>query len=195
MRSNFKNRYRPYYKLNKNLKYDIFYPEDYTISSSFIKNETFLQKIKIFLINYTYSANSLKTIKNIFRNSETKDIINNLDRLYSESRGYYATNRYNVDGSMYFLEKTLKDANKIENKTVIIIPTSHDIKKFYEEKLEYTHLDWYKKFKLLQNKYDVEIIDLMKYVDFENYNDYFFKCNSHWSPKGNRFAYEIYSIH
>jgi hypothetical protein len=187
----FGNRYRPYFSGND---YKIVYPEKAAPAEWFpsseveeLNNDSFNQKIKTALVDYTWSVNTIRTAINLSKNfksqSGSKLIIRDTDF------SYFTSDEYSVNGAMHYVEKLFLEIPKNYQKTIIIIPTNHDLK-YIENGQKYMHLAWYEKINKIAKNYDARLIDLATYKNYDK--TMFFPCDNHWNKKGNETALEIF---
>ena len=188
-------RFRPYFYKNPNAenKFEIFYPLDAIPSENYFPSgkAEYINKIENILVNYTYSVNFLREI--IF-------IINNYKKYNSfytpnkKNVGYFFTDKYAIDGAIFYINEIARDVRENEKDlTIVIIPTQEDINQILSSNEEYRDFYWYKEMMNVGKKYKFEIIDLAagqnsfleKSIDWKNN---FLSCDGHWSKEGHRTA-------
>ena len=186
----FGERYRPYF-FGKD--FEIVYPVKAVPANWFPSSEieepstdSFKQILKTALIEYTWSANTFKTITYLIKDSSSqKDSKSKSKSTFS----YFTNDSYSVNGSMYYVDKLFSEIPKNYPKTIIIIPTKGDLQNIKNGQ-EYKNLDWFKKIKTISDKYDASLIDL---AEKKGYDDtMFFTCDGHWNKKGNEKTLEIF---
>ena len=110
--------YRPYYKRLANGQYDIFYPE-HAVPTERYQDEIELSTIKRLLFRYTFTANTLRTIKYLFARSP-------LEKLgYS---GYFDATQSEQEAAIYFIEKIVREAEP-RRVMIFVIPSPEDMKR------------------------------------------------------------------
>lgn len=150
-----------------------------------------LRKYQIikFLINYTWSANSLRSLLYLYRSlgreSQKDDIYK--DTNYSS---FYDFNKNLLDENIYWMKSIFKNSTSLEN-YLIILPSKNDMK---------THNKLKKRnniAKELMAKFDSEtysnlnIIYLIDYLP-NDYNKILLKCDDHYSFYGNQWMSNIF---
>ncbi len=138
-----------------------------------------LKKIKYFLVHYTYSYNSLKSIDFLILNKD-----------YSyDNYSYKYNDKKNIDNTFVFIEKIIQIEDK--KKTLFIIPTRKDLKHNGKDK-SYKNLYWYKQLKELADKNNTRFIDIYDFLDLNIQYKYFHNCDLHWSNFGNESVANFY---
>jgi hypothetical protein len=191
MRS-FGDRYRPYFAGND---FKIVYPEGATPAEWFpsakaperISNFSFNEKIKNALVEYTWTANTIRTVKHL--NKEFKSGSKPQSKIKPDDYSYFITDDYLVNGTMTYVDKLFSQIPKNYPKTIIIIPTKQDLEHL-ENGLKYVHLTWYKKLLKIAKDYDARFIDLATVKDYDS--SMFFSCDGHWNSKGNDLVLETF---
>jgi len=180
-------RYRPYFKKNDEGEYYIFYPANAVKSDNFddgiltksVKKITF----KEFLARFTYSYNTLRTVKYL--------LFPDLKHIDAKNRSYYYNSVPSIDGTLFFVDKLLKAPNKKIKKTLIISPTYEDISYYFSGR-EYKNLYWYKKITDIANLNETRVLDLMDYVSKKKWLNNILTCDPHWNKNGHEWAAESY---
>ncbi len=145
-----------------------------------IKNS--LEKIRDFLTNFTYSFNTLRTVK---------FLIFNKDKSFG-NQSYQYKDKESIDYTFSFINKVMQLKNK--KKTLIIIPAKKDMR-FNQSNKKYKNLYWFKELELMSQKLDFKLIDLNDVFNIKNINEYFHSCDGHWSTYGNSAAAEHFLSH
>ena len=141
---------------------------------------TILQnQIKEYLVYYTYSYNTLRSIN---------FIIFNKDKTYKNS-SYKYDDKQKIDKTFEFIEKIIEIKNK--KKTLILIPIRKDLQHNGKDK-SYKNLYWYEKINEIAKRNNTKIIDLYDFFDLNIQYKYFHKCDLHWSDFGNEFVADIF---
>ena len=186
----FGDRYRPYF-FGKD--YEIVYPDRATPTEWFPSSETeklnkdsFIQIIKTTLVEYTWSANSLRTMSHLIKNFKSKS---NFKTKSNSDYGYFTTDFYSVNGAMTYVEKLFSEIPENYLKTIIVIPTKFDLENIQNGQ-KYMHLIWYDKIKTIATNYDAKFIDLATVKDYDA--SMFFSCDGHWNKKGNKKVLETF---
>ena len=178
------HRYRPYFKKNGFGDYSIFYPEQAVKSQDYdIKNQpkNWAEKAA----RMTFSLNIYRNLKLLFNMYEKRQVNSNND-------SYFFNDDETIKGTLFFVNKLLKQASNLEKRTLVIIPALGDMKKISEGK-KYQDLNWYRTIKKIAKKTDTKLIDLAEHTPTDNYKKLFFDCDSHWNPEGNKWAARIVS--
>ena len=143
-----------------------------------LKNHEFKISIIRILDKFTYSINTIKTLKFIYFNKNT---------LY-EKMSYNFEDKKSIDLTYKKILELLK--LNIPKKTIIIIPTRKDFQ--FLNNTDYKNKYWYKKILSLSKKHNFKIIDLYEYFDSNIQYKYFLECDGHWSNFGNLSAFKVY---
>jgi hypothetical protein len=98
--------YRPYYKKRNDGQYDIFYSDRAVQSEQFPGIEAHLGKLEQFLIRYTFTANTLRTIKYLF----AKNLVEKAQNTGIPYSGYYDATLAQQEAAIYFIEKIITEA-------------------------------------------------------------------------------------
>ena len=187
-----KFRNRPYFiydDLNK--EYKIYYPNDNSNKITIYFKDIIFLKIKPFLLKYTYTANTLRTINFLISQDQ---IVENTDvtkkKIYSsKNKSYFNNDKLSVNGTIYFIEKFLELA-KNKKVTILIIPHKSDLE-LISKGNNFKNLNWFKKLKKISKKYNVKLINFTDFVDNKNYKQLIHTCDDHWNAAGNNFAANI----
>jgi len=171
--------YRPYYAKKSDGQYDIFYP-DQAIPTEHYKDEVELGAFKRFLLHYTFTANTLRTIKYLFARSP-------LEKLgYS---GYYDAKPEEQEAAIYFIEKIVMDA-KPKRVMVLVIPNAEDMARIRSGR-SYKDRYWFKKLDSLQlENPNLDVVDMAEEMPGD-YMKLFLSCDNHWNELGNLQAARI----
>jgi hypothetical protein len=189
--NSFGDRYRPYFSGND---YKIVYPEKATPTEWFPSseveepnNDSFNQKIKTALVDYTWTANTIRTA--IHLSKQFKPQSNSKLKIKATDFSYFTTDEYSVNGAMNYVDKLFSEIPKHYLKTIIIIPTNHDLE-YIENGQKYMQLAWYDKINKIATDYDARLIDLATQKNYDK--TMFLSCDSHWNKKGNETALEAF---
>ncbi len=142
----------------------------------------FYEDIRDFLYNFTYSFNTIRTIKFLIINKDKS--FNNQAYQYKDKEG--------IDYTFNFINKVMSLENK--KKTLIVIPAKKDMR-FNKSEKNYKKLYWFKELLSLSKKLNFNIIDLNDVFDIKKVNQYFHSCDGHWSSYGNFAAAEHFLNH
>ena len=210
-------RYRPYFIKLEEDKYEYFIPKGAKRRNNLLASNN-INSIRDFLEYYIWSLNSLRTIKlllisnNIFINkvgifnSDSNKNTNgnkkiekinfsqeNLDRKKLYERiysGYFDASLEQQKAAIHFIKKLI---NETSNKNVFIfsIPNPSDYDRLTSGLYSKKDLFWLNELNNLQkdNK-KVKFIDLAEKVE-NNLSELFFKCDGHWSERGNDYFAKI----
>ena len=171
--------------------YEIFYPENAVPTDwypSNVKPAAFLELIKSSLVDYTWSANSLRTMLHLYRGK--KNGRDNKTISVPVPSGYFTTDTYSVDGAMYYVDKLFFEIPDDYLKSIIIIPTLKDMVNIKNGQ-KYIQLDWYSKINEIAKKYNAKFIDMANINT--DYKSMYLKCDNHWNKKGNEVALEMFT--
>ena len=174
----FGGRYRPYYKKTDD-GYTVVYPEGAIRGAPYPGSDRDNSPIKYFesfLAGYTYTFNTLKTLKYTVSNIGDEGLN---DRYFTDDMDL-------VDGALYFVNQLLSGAEH-KKITVIVIPTVHDMANI-SRGLDYHDKHWYTGLKQIAGKHDARLVDLAMYIPQDDYEKYYLPCDGHWNPEGNAFA-------
>jgi acetyltransferase AlgX (SGNH hydrolase-like protein) len=172
--------YRPYYKKIGDDQYDIFYPDN-AVPSEHYEDEVELGFFKRYLIQYTFTANTLRTIKYLIAK-------NPLEKLgYS---GYFDASEQQQKAAIYFIEKIVKEA-ATRRVVIFVIPNREDMTRIKAGN-SYKSQYWFTKLHSLAANSSVELVDMADHMP-DDYAKLFLTCDSHWNALGNKKAAEIIS--
>jgi hypothetical protein len=182
-------RYRPYSVYKKN-EYNYFIPVDAKKTNNFQYNPTEKKsQIIKFLINYTWSANSFRSLLYLYRSLNEKNSTNNIYKNNTYS-SFYDFNDNLLNENVYWIKSIFKESKKLEN-YLIILPSKNDM-------LTHNNLKNQNNIaKELMNKFESEtynnlnIINLIDYLP-DNYEKIFLKCDDHYSFYGNKWMSNIF---
>ena len=188
--NSYPGRYRPYIK-KVDSSFEIIYPENSKKKNDFklySDNKFYNASIK-FLVSFTFSVNTIKTLKLIFSNNEEVNKKNLDSKEIKTNRGYFANNKIDIDGAFFYIEKLFKSAYG-KKKYIVLIPDENDLRRINNNE-DYKNLYWYLKLETISKKLDINIIDLAPTLkNFKN-NEIFFRCDPHLSPNGNKIISDI----
>ena len=183
-----KERFRPYSNSINNKK-DYFIPENAHENDNFQFDINEKKSIFVkFLINYTWSSNSIRSILYMLRSinkSPDKDL------LYSNHNysSFYNYDQKLLEDNIHWLKSIYEEAKKKEN-YLIILPSKNDMKMKIESKNKKNiHNEIESLFDL--KKYNVKIINLIDYLP-NNYQKIFLECDDHYSFYGNKWMSNIF---
>jgi len=182
-----KFRNRPYFiKGTKPDEFDVIYPYTNDNYSTTRLKELIFHSIQPFLLKYTYTANTLRTLNAAYSKAITSDsdknTISNKD-IFS----YFIEDDFSVKGTMHSIENILKLALKMEKKIILIFPSRNDLIRI-ENGENYKKLLWYKTMVNLTNKYSAKLIDLADYVSVKDHEKMTFECDDHWNSYGHSYV-------
>ena len=118
----------------------------------YIKNFLF-HRLQVFLIEYTYTANTLRTINALY--GKFSDEKSTLIRKPTIGYSYFFKDHEAIDGTLYFTKKLLSEASGLKRRIIVIVPEvacvnsicrSKDLEMIYNGK-DYKNLKWYLDFK------------------------------------------------
>ena len=178
-----KFRHRPYFRKIKNNEYEVFYPNEKIKNKFLISLKSFIFiRIQMFSIQYTYTANTLKTINRLYAKfTKKKDIVN---PSLTSGYGYFFDDHEAIDGSLYFSKKLLSRASNLERRLIVIIPTQESLDNIYGGK-DYKNLKWYLDLKRISSQTNSILFDLADHFTAEDYKKMVHTCDNHWSVYGN----------
>ena len=171
--------YRPYYKKQSDGQYDIFYP-DRAIPTERVQDEVELGIVKRFLVRYTFTANTLRTIEYLFtRNPLEKPG-------YS---GYYDAAQGEQEAAIYFIKKIVAEA-KARRVMILVIPNREDMIRIRSGRA-YQDQYWFRELHSLKlDNSNVDVIDMADKMP-SDYNKLFLSCDNHWNELGNLEAAKV----
>jgi len=178
------SRFRPYFKKINEKNYDIFYPSQNVQNKFLINVKSFLfLRLKSFLIQYTYTANTLRSINAILTkvNADKSTIISNPNL----GTSYFFDDKEAINGAIFFSKKLLSEAVYLKRRIIVIIPTLIDIDLIQNGK-SYKNLKWYQDLKQVSLETNTEFIDLANYFKKEEYKKMIFSCDFHWNVFGHK---------
>jgi SGNH hydrolase-like domain, acetyltransferase AlgX len=171
--------YRPYYKKTDNAQYDIFYP-DQAVPADHYEDEIELGAFKRFLIRYTFTANTLRTIKYFFARSP-------LEKLgYS---GYFDASVEQQEAAIYFIEKIVREAGP-KRVIIFVIPNREDMNRIRAGNSYKTQYWLDKLYSFTSANSKVDLIDMADHMP-DDYAKLFLTCDNHWNARGNLEAAKI----
>ena len=183
-----KYRYRPYFKKakDKDNEFEVFYPSEKIKNSFILKLQSFIfHQLQVFLVDYTYTANTLKSINALYAKinmKEKKDMV--VQNIQEHGYSYFFDGHESIDGSLYFSKKLLTKASDLKRRLVVIIPLVEDMKKIHSGK-DYKKLKWYLDLKKISSQTNSIFFDLADHLKKEDYEKMLEKCTRHWSVYGN----------
>ena len=141
------------------------------------------KRLKSFLIQYTYSANTLRSINALLTkfNENKSGVIRSPDSGIS----YFFNDHESINGTIFFLTKLLSEAIHLKRRILVVIPTLEDLNLIYYGK-SYKNLKWYKDFKQIALETNTEFVDLANHFKKEKYKKMIFTCDWHWNPYGHK---------
>ena len=178
------SRHRPYFKKINEKNYNIFYPIQNVQNKFLINVKSFLfLRLKSFLIQYTYTANTLRSINAILTkvNADKSAIISNPNL----GTSYFFDDKEAINGTIFFSKKLLSEAVYLKRRIIVIIPTLIDIDLIQNGK-SYKNLKWYQDLKQVSLETNTEFIDLANYFKKEEYKKMIFGCDFHWNAFGHK---------
>ena len=138
-------------------------------------------------IQYTYTANTLKTINRLYAKFTKKIDVVNL-RVLASGYGYFFDDHEAIDGSLYFSKKLLSEASNLERRLIVIIPILIDLDNINNGK-DYKNLKWYLDLKRIASQTNSILFDLAdhfkKELKKEDWEKMVLTCDGHWSSYGN----------
>jgi hypothetical protein len=173
--------YRPYYRKLGDGRYDIFYPEEAVPTDQYeeIDGHSFKQLLIQNLTRYTFTANTVRTIKYLFSS-------NPLDKFgYS---GYFDATQEQQQAALYFVEKLVQEAAP-RRVTVLVIPNREDMNRIRSGK-SYKDQYWFNKLRSMMASADMELIDMADHMP-DDYASLFLPCDNHWNALGNLAAAKL----
>jgi len=171
--------YRPYYKKGSDGQYGLFYPDHATPNEHF-EDEPELGVVKRLLIRYTFTANTLRSIKYLLARSP-------LEKLgYS---GYFDATRDQQEAAIDFIEKIVVEATP-KTVMILVIPNAEDMARIRSGK-SYKDQYWFKKLHSLKlTNVNLDVIDMADKMPVD-YRKLFLPCDRHWNELGNLEAARI----
>ena len=136
-------------------------------------------KIKSYLSKYTYSFNTLASIKFLYFNKDKSN----------ENFSYNFKNKEIIDYTYSYVERIMKIKNI--KKTLIVIPTRKDFQ-FNGNDKSYKKLYWYEQLKKMSKLYNFMFIDVYDIFLVDEQYKYYHECDGHWNEFGNKIVSEYY---
>ena len=165
--------YRPYYKKRSDGQYDVYY-SDQEIPAEHYQDEAELGFLKRILVRYTFTANTLRTIKYLFGRSPIEK------PGYS---GYFDATPEEQEAAIYFIKKIVVDA-KPRRVMILVIPNCEDMIRI-RSGLSYQDQYWFRELRSLKLEHsNVDVIDMADKMP-SDYNKLFLSCDNHWNELGN----------
>jgi len=175
-------RYRPYFSNKGNPLVPFYFPES---SKRDTFHFNFAKGIKLFIGEYLWSANALRTLLMILR--ENFNINSTTDFVKSF---FYDANILQQSHLLLAYEEILNLAQE-RNVLFVIIPIMQDIKRNQLEASfdSYKQMAWYQGLEAFESRqqHKVSVLNLMDHLP-SNTAELFFDCDQHWSPHGNSWA-------
>ena len=178
------SRHRPYFKKINEKSYDIFYPNKNEHNKLIVNIKSFLYlRLKSFLVQYTYTANTLRSINALLTkfNRDKSTII--LSK--NSETSYFFDDKESINGTIFFSKKLLLEAIHLKRRILVIIPTIEDLNLIANGK-NYKNLQWYKNLKKVSSETNTKFIDLADYFKKEEYKKMIFSCDQHWNVFGHK---------
>ena len=174
--------YRPYY-IKEGEQYSIFYP-DTAIPSENYEDQVESSKIIRFLDRYTFTLNTLRTIKYLVAR-------NPLEKLgYS---GYFDATLEQQEAAVYFLERIVMEV-KPKRLVILIIPNREDMARIRSGHV-YKDQHWYKALQAMRStNANLDLVDMADSMPTD-YSKLFLACDNHWNELGNLEAAKIIAAH
>jgi len=183
-----KFRHRPYFKKINENNYDIFYPKNNQKKFFIAINDFIFNRLQIFLLKYTYTSNTLRSINALYSKfNKSKNIVVQDEKV---GDSYFFNDEESINGTLFFSKKILSNASKLERRILIVIPTLKDLKNIENGKI-YKDLKWYVKLKEISLKTNTKFFDLADHFNKNEYTKMIYKCDNHWSPKGHNFIADL----
>ena len=179
-----RSRYRPYFG-EENILTPFYFPSAVPTSkfpsAGFESQQGWLATVKWSLIQYTWSANTLRTAR-ILWNSREPLMSDQVTTFYKAAT---ELQQANVVASY---EAIAKVANG-RRVSVVIIPSILDIKYLQGDRNQHSYKSehWYQGLKRIAEKSGGSLVNLLEVVPKE-WRPLFFSCDGHWSPAGNAWA-------
>ena len=189
----FKKRYRPYFSRDSLTKeFSIYYPEDSQPSDQYpsasLADYSWSNYLRLVLVNYTYSANLVRTTKQII----TSTALGNRNLSLG---GYYYEDQESVEGTLHYIHELFLLVPRPVKKAIIVIPDELDLYKIKNVGKTYENLAWFRGMKNIAEIFDANLIDLAAQENIEPEDfvkKWFLPCDAHWSPDGHKMASDVY---
>ncbi|HZH83642.1 MAG TPA: SGNH/GDSL hydrolase family protein [Phototrophicaceae bacterium] len=173
--------YRPYYKKLVNGGYDIFYPAGAVPSDQYdeVEENTLKQFLIQNLIRYTFTANTVRTIKYLLASTPVEKLG------YS---GYFDATREQQEAALYFIEKLVQESAP-RPVTILVIPNREDMNRIRSGK-SYKDQYWLQKLHSMAASGDIALIDMADHMPGD-YASLFLPCDNHWNALGHLTAAKL----
>ena len=183
----FGDRYRPYFKINKKKKFEIYYPSNSAPSNDYPSNGySASNEFEMLLIDFFYMANIYRQFKTI-----SKSKSGNVKAVLQDGHGYHWNESESTDGTLFYLNKLFELLPAEYKKTLVIIPTKSDLQMILQTGFSYQNLRWYSEIKQTALKNNIRFLDLALDNDTNSVvrlkggiKDWYLKCDPHWGPSG-----------
>jgi hypothetical protein len=163
--------YRPYYRKEQEGRYSIFYPDGAVPDENYDERPGFFKHL---LMDYTFTGNTLRTIKYLVSRPE---------QARWDYSGYFDASEPQQEAAVYFLEEIVGEAGQ-RPVTILAIPNREDLKRI-QSGGDYKDQYWYKRLRTLQaERPNVDVIDMAESMP-RDYERFFLPCDNHWSALGN----------
>ena len=178
-----RERYRPYYG-TENPLFPIYH-EEAVPSRDQNPDEpklSFIEKLKNVLVQYTWSANSLLTLK----------YLSNPPEPYIEESpfiSFYNKASSRQQENLLAAYQAISEVAAFRPVFFVIIPDKRDIEYLNIRKRDesYKELPWFKGLVKIADTTGGQVLDLLDHIP-KDYENLFHSCDGHWSVKGNAWA-------
>ena len=178
----------PYYIKNQlTQEYEIYYPNKNQNRIILKLKDLIFNDIKNFLLKYTYSANTLRTINHFYGELNVEKKSNKNFSLKKSS--YFNENKDAVLGAINSIDNIFQDKNDFKNKILVVIPTLNDIQNIGNK--SYKNLLWYSELKNISQKNNIKLIDLADFLTTNDYKKMIHSCDMHWNSIGHSFVADL----
>jgi hypothetical protein len=170
--------YRPDYNKRPDGQFDIVYPPGTAAQDHAYGDVTTLSPVLRFLVNYTFTANTLRTIKYLLSGAETA---------YT---GYFGATPGEQEAAVYFLKKIVAE-NGDKPMVVLIIPGHSDLTEIRQHKRSSANQPWHKDLMALNGKTpNTMVIDMAPAMP-DDFSRFFLACDGHWNAAGHALAADL----
>ena len=154
-------------------------------------------RLQVFLIQYTYTANTLKTINRLYAKFTKKKSV--VIREPNFGYSYFFDDHEAINDALYFSKKLLSEASGLKRRIIVIFPEvvcvnsicrSKNLEMIYNGK-DYKNLKWYLDFKKIASETNSTLLDLADYIEKDDIQKMVVKCDGHPNPYGIRVIVEL----
>ena len=186
-------RYRPYYKLIRNGKYDIQYPPNAIKTDDIYPQHRELEREKInitkFLKKYLSKYSYFYRVFGSFKHLQQVGFFDEF-----KTQGFFNHTEDQVNAANYFIENIIKDSLKYDVEKVVLFAIPLKLESIYYLNKKPPLPNWINKFKSLEKKYEsFKFINGLEFIpnDTNEIENLYLSCDGNWSKEGHSWAGKI----